>query len=146
MSFSLNSSDGHGSFSGAPKRHIYKAGSDMHRSASASQKSSTDLRKKRDHGKGLGSRASSMSSKDYIEKILFRNNKDGDDSINDDQSRQDRLRTIADRTDTLISGENIFAPLSPSDLGRADKTNDGGDSEITTPTPNYKIVPDGQRN
>ena len=98
------------------------------------------------------SRASSMSSKDFIEKILFRPGKEKDQSADDSNSnleeskyRAERLRTIADRTDTLMSADNYYAHNSISDVGGHAAEVAAHLSDVSVPTPTYKIVPEGMR-
>ena len=63
-----------------------------------------------------------MSSKDIVNDILFNRGPEGSDDLEESIKRR-RLGTIADRTDTVMSGDNPFGgPMSNSDLGGRDGT------------------------
>ena len=52
-----------------------------------------------------------------------------------------RLGTIADNSDTLVSGDGRFGMTSNSDLGGQNYLIAGNDSELSAPMKNFKLVP-----
>ena len=52
-----------------------------------------------------------------------------------------RLGTIADNSDTLISGDGHFGMTSNSDIGAQNYLIAGNDSELSAPLKNFKLVP-----
>ena len=89
-----------------------------------------------------GSRNSSMSSKDIVQNILFNQGPDGENDFDIIARTRRRLGTIADRTDTVISGDHMGAISRSAGDGTLTV---GDESSFLEPKMNYKMVPAEQR-
>mmetsp|Transcript_4723 Transcript_4723/g.5774 ORF Transcript_4723/g.5774 Transcript_4723/m.5774 type:complete len:135 (+) Transcript_4723:231-635(+) len=81
-------------------------------------------------------RASSISSKDIVNNILFQTPIDGEGADGEDsESRERRLGTIADRSDTLISHDHGY-----TGLGTSNSEITGNDDDSYISNMNYRLV------